>query len=160
MRYPILQHIARYLCDTPLKQARKSFAILSLQVSRDMNPVLPFLCFFSQKKRHGKPGKQGFLIPAESLKSLEKQGRTLKQKGNSSQGDKTRNSQKTRKGRTGKKKYRCWASKAMTGERHGAPFLGAVVTRIAATLKSQIASDRNRNSKKITALVALKRCDL
>ena len=28
VRYPILQHIARYLCDTPGKQVRKSFAIL------------------------------------------------------------------------------------------------------------------------------------
>ena len=27
VRYPILQHIARYLCDTPRKQARKHCAI-------------------------------------------------------------------------------------------------------------------------------------
>ena len=33
--YPILQHIARHLWDTPFKQARNSFARLSLQVSRD-----------------------------------------------------------------------------------------------------------------------------
>ena len=39
VRYPILQHIARYLCDTPGKQARKSFAILSLKVSRDMKSI-------------------------------------------------------------------------------------------------------------------------
>ena len=39
MRYPILQHIARYLCDTPGKQARTHFAILSLKVSRDMNSI-------------------------------------------------------------------------------------------------------------------------
>ena len=32
-------HIARYLCDTPGKQARKSFAILSLKVSRDMKSI-------------------------------------------------------------------------------------------------------------------------
>ena len=34
VRYPILQHIARKLCDTPLKQAQNSFVILSLQASR------------------------------------------------------------------------------------------------------------------------------
>ena len=39
VRYPILQHIARYLCDTPGKQARKSLAILSLQVSCDMKSI-------------------------------------------------------------------------------------------------------------------------
>ena len=39
MRYPILQRIARWLCDTPQKQARKSFVILSLQVSRDMKSI-------------------------------------------------------------------------------------------------------------------------
>ena len=39
MRYPNLQHIARYLCDTPGKQALKSFAILSLKVSRDMKSI-------------------------------------------------------------------------------------------------------------------------
>ena len=39
MRNPILQHIARYLCDTPQKQARNSFAILSLQASRDMRSI-------------------------------------------------------------------------------------------------------------------------
>ena len=39
VRYPILQHIARYLCDTPGKQARRSFAIPSLKVSRDMRSI-------------------------------------------------------------------------------------------------------------------------
>ena len=39
VRHPILQHIARYLCDTPGKQARKHFAILSLKVSRDMKSI-------------------------------------------------------------------------------------------------------------------------
>ena len=39
VRYPILQHIARYLCDTAGKQARKHFAILSLKVSRDMKSI-------------------------------------------------------------------------------------------------------------------------
>ena len=39
VQYPILQHIAGYVCDTPGKQARKSFAILSLKVSRDMRSI-------------------------------------------------------------------------------------------------------------------------
>ena len=39
-------------------------------------PVLPFLVFFG--RRHGKPPKkQGFFIPTQSLKSLEKKGKTL-----------------------------------------------------------------------------------
>ena len=37
--FKICKHIARYFCDTPGKQARKSFAILSLQVSRDMESI-------------------------------------------------------------------------------------------------------------------------
>ena len=40
MRYPVLQHIARQLCDTPQKQAPNSFAILSLQASRDIQGPL------------------------------------------------------------------------------------------------------------------------
>ena len=39
LRYPILQRIARYLCETPGKQARKSFAMLSLKASRDMKSI-------------------------------------------------------------------------------------------------------------------------
>ena len=39
VRCPNLQHIARYLCDTPGEQARKSFAILSLKASRDMKSI-------------------------------------------------------------------------------------------------------------------------
>ena len=36
---PILLRIARELCDSPLKQGRKSFAILSLQIWRDMKSI-------------------------------------------------------------------------------------------------------------------------
>ena len=39
LRYPILQHIARYLCDTPGKQAPKTFATQSLKVSRDVKSI-------------------------------------------------------------------------------------------------------------------------
>ena len=40
MRYPIVQHIARYLCDTPEeKQAQMSFAMLLLKASRDMKSI-------------------------------------------------------------------------------------------------------------------------
>ena len=39
VRYLILQHITRCLCDTTGKQARKSFAILSLKASRDMKSI-------------------------------------------------------------------------------------------------------------------------
>ena len=62
--------------------------------------TLSFLSLFFWKQ--GKPPKkQGFFIPTEPLKSLEKKGKTLKKTRNSSQGEKTRNPQKTRKGRTG-----------------------------------------------------------
>ena len=63
VRYPILQHIARYLCDTPGKQARKHFAILSLKVSCDMKSIAagplsvdvryPMILF--QLRRHASP---------------------------------------------------------------------------------------------------------
>ena len=39
VRHPILQRIARQLCDTPSQQARKSFSILSLYVSRDRKSI-------------------------------------------------------------------------------------------------------------------------
>ena len=39
VRYPVLLHIARYLCDTPSKQAQMSFAILSLQGLRDLKSI-------------------------------------------------------------------------------------------------------------------------
>ena len=44
------------------------------------NPVLPFLVFFFWKWKGKPPKKQGFFIPAEPLKSLEKKGKTLKKK--------------------------------------------------------------------------------
>ena len=40
-------------------------------------PVLPFLVFL-EKGRENPPKKQGFFIPTEPLKSLEKKGKTLK----------------------------------------------------------------------------------
>ena len=51
-----------------------------------------------------RPKKQGVFIPTEPLESLEKEGKTLKKPRSSSQGEKTRNSQKTRQGRTGQEK--------------------------------------------------------
>ena len=61
-------------------------------------PCPSFPCFFG--KWPGKrPKKQGFFIPSEPLKSLEKKGKTLKKTRNSSQGEKNRNSKKTRKDR-------------------------------------------------------------
>ena len=39
VRYPTLQHIARYSCDTPGKQAHKCFTILSLKASRVMKSI-------------------------------------------------------------------------------------------------------------------------
>ena len=39
MRYPILQHIARWLCNTPQEQPQNNFAILSLKELRDMKSV-------------------------------------------------------------------------------------------------------------------------
>ena len=42
-------------------------------------PVLPFLVFLENCRKT--PKKQGFFIPAEPLKSLEKKGKTLKKQG-------------------------------------------------------------------------------
>ena len=73
------------------------------KISREIDTVLPcpsFPCFFG-KWQGTPPKKQGFFIPTEPLKSLEKKGKTLKKTRNSLRGQKTRNSKKTRKGRTG-----------------------------------------------------------
>ena len=65
VRYPIfLQHIARYLCDTPGKQARTNFAILSLKVSRDMKSIaagplrVAFVTFRAATPQEGDPVKR------------------------------------------------------------------------------------------------------
>ena len=64
-------------------------------------PCPSFPCFFG--KMPGKPPKkQGFFIPTEPLKSLEKKGKTLKKTRNSSHGKKQGiPKKKTRKGRRG-----------------------------------------------------------
>ena len=63
-------------------------------------PCPSFPCFLG--KWQGKPPKkQGFFIPAEPLKTLEKKGKTLKKTRNSLQGKKARKSKKARKGRIG-----------------------------------------------------------
>ena len=41
-------------------------------------PVLPFLVFFLEKSKENHQKKQGFFIPTEPLKSLEKKGKKLK----------------------------------------------------------------------------------
>ena len=63
-------------------------------------PCPSFPCFFG--KWQGKtPKKQGFFIPTEPLKSLEKKRKMLKKTRNSLQGKKQGIPKKTRKGRTG-----------------------------------------------------------
>ena len=63
-------------------------------------PVLPFLVFFffAKKNNQGKSPKkkQGFFIPTEPLKSLERKGKTLKKTRNSLIPKKTRNSKKNK----------------------------------------------------------------
>ena len=59
-------------------------------------PVLPFLDFFLEKRQGKPPKKQGFFIPTEHPKSLEKKGKMLKKTRSSSQGKKTRNSKKNK----------------------------------------------------------------
>ena len=51
-------------------------------------PCPSFPCFFFGKRQEKPPKKQGFFIPSEPLKSVEKKGKTLKKKRNSSQGKK------------------------------------------------------------------------
>ena len=91
--------IFEFILRSPIAQFWVPLNIASNATST-LFPVLPFLVFFG--KRHGKPPKkQGFVMPTEPLKSLEKKGKTLEKTRNSSQGKKPRNSKKTRKGRTG-----------------------------------------------------------
>ena len=76
--------------------------IARVAIAIPIHRTLSFLPLFFLGKRQGKPPKkQGFLIPTEPLKSLEKKGKTVKKTRKSSEGEKTRNSKKTRKGRTG-----------------------------------------------------------
>ena len=51
-------------------------------------PVLPFLVFLEKGKKTTK--KTRIFIPSELLKSVEKKGKTLKKKRNSSQGKKNK----------------------------------------------------------------------
>ena len=63
-----------------------------------------FPCFFGGKWPEKPPTKQGFAIPTEPLKSLEKKGKTLKKTRNFSQGrKKTRNSKRNMERKTGSK---------------------------------------------------------
>ena len=58
---------------------------------------LSFLSLFFWGKRHGKPPKkQGFSIPTEPLKSLEKKGKTVEKHNKFLAGKKTRNSKKNK----------------------------------------------------------------
>ena len=68
-------------------------------------PCPSFPCFFWKKARKTTK-KQGFFIPTEPLKSLEKKRKTPEKTRNSTQGEKTRNSKKTRKGRTGERPHK------------------------------------------------------
>ena len=64
-------------------------------------PVLPFLVFFFLKKARKPPKKQGFFIPAEPLKSLEKKGKNAQKKNKEfleKEGIKDRNSKTTKEG--------------------------------------------------------------
>ena len=77
------------------------------------SPVLPFLVFWKTAGKTTKK-KQGFFIPAEPLKSLEKKGETLKKTKNSSQRTKTRNfSQKKNKER--KDRENIWKVRGLPG---------------------------------------------
>ena len=73
-------------------------------------PVLPFLGFL-EKGRENPPKKQGFFIPTEPLKFLEKKGKTLKITRNSSQGLKNKDFQKNkeRKDRVRLQIYSGWS---------------------------------------------------
>ena len=47
VRYPNLQHIARCLCDTPGKHARKKFAILSVTIAESIARYEKYRCWAS-----------------------------------------------------------------------------------------------------------------
>ena len=86
---------------TPTSHHCKPRVAQQVSICMYSRPCPSFPCFLG--KSQGKPPKkQGFFIPTEPLKSLEKKGKTLEKTRKSSQGEKTRKSKKTRKGRTGK----------------------------------------------------------
>ena len=62
---------------------------------------LSFLSLFFGKRQGKPPKKQGFFIPTEPLKSLEKKGKTLKKTRNSSQGEKKQGIPNKKQGKEG-----------------------------------------------------------
>ena len=88
-------------CSFPYR-FRGNPGIRALCQAYGITRFVPCPSFVFLKKRQGNPlKKQGLFIPTEPLKSLEEKGKTVKKTRKSSQGEKTRNSPKTRKGRTG-----------------------------------------------------------
>ena len=73
-------------------------------------PCPSFPCFFGKWPRQP-PKNQGFLMPTEPLKSLEKKGKTLKKTRNSHKRKKQGIPKKTRKGRTWK---RCKSQRSLS----------------------------------------------
>ena len=96
------------------------------------DPVLPFLVISLENGKENHQKKQGFFLPSEPLKSLEKKGKTFKKTRKSSQ-ERKKNKEfqtKTRKGRTGELPNRncrdlfvCALSflSLFSGERQGKP---------------------------------------
>ena len=94
---PFLRKVKTTPDPDTFEKCRDTHALLLAERSI---PCPSFPCFFG--KWQGKPPKeQGFFIPTEPLKSLEKKRKTLKKTRNSLQGQKNKEFQKTRKGRTG-----------------------------------------------------------
>ena len=110
----------------PAKEAKSAKG----RVKTGQFPVLPFL-FFCWKKRRGKPPKkQGFLIPTEPLKSLEKMGKTLeKNKEFPSQGEKNKELQRKNKERKDRVFQQTW--EGFVRERGGAQICHKLCAKFA-----------------------------
>ena len=105
-RRPHCRIIERGVPQAYVRARASSATLCSVHVLRvflciDQKPCPSFPCFLGNRQRKP-PKKQGFFIPTEPLKSLEKKGKTLEETRKTSQGEKTRKFKKTRKGRTGK----------------------------------------------------------
>ena len=102
------EHCSEHSWATPSEEPKKSTPWVGRTPRGSCNRTLlrrvltlSFLCFFWENGRENHQKKQGLILPTEPLKSLEKKGKTLKKTRKSSQGEKTRHSKKTRKGRIG-----------------------------------------------------------
>ena len=81
---------------------RFRFSVPAVPLQKRFVPCPSFPCFFFWKRQGKPPKKQGFFIPTEPLKIPGKEGKNARKNKEFLAGEKNKEFQKTRKGRTGR----------------------------------------------------------